>query len=203
MEPDVVHAHSDQPPEPLLCDELVDVALAQHAAEAGRARAREAVDGVAAGAEDTSNPYSVSVDTFTLTNAAHQITARARDSAGNTATSAAVNVTVFNIPRLVITAPAPGAVICEISRPPNFASAELRAERPHQDVGGLFEVGRQVPMHHLRDPAAAIQEARMKGKSLRASIDAFCRWCIHDPSGGGTCSCTSSRTSNATIFSCS
>src|SRR5207302_792058 len=43
-------------------------------------------------------PYSVSWTTTTATNAAHTLTAVARDAAGNTATSASVTVTVSNTP---------------------------------------------------------------------------------------------------------
>lgn len=54
------------------------------------------VDGVAVGAEDTSSPYSVSWTTSNAANGAHVITALARDGAGNTTVSTAVNVTVNN-----------------------------------------------------------------------------------------------------------
>ena len=62
------------------------------------------VDGAALGAEDTTAPYSVSWPTASVANGAHQLTARARDAAGNQTTSAAVGVTVDNpsvIPGLV------------------------------------------------------------------------------------------------------
>jgi hypothetical protein len=45
---------------------------------------------------DTSAPYSASWNTTSATNAAHSLTARAFDAAGNQATSAAVSVTVNN-----------------------------------------------------------------------------------------------------------
>ena len=51
------------------------------------------VDGQALGAEDTSAPYSVNWNTTGATNGSHTITAVARDAAGNTTTSTAVNVT--------------------------------------------------------------------------------------------------------------
>jgi fibronectin type 3 domain-containing protein len=44
----------------------------------------------------TSSPYSFTLDTATLTNATHQLTARAYDADGNVGTSAAVTVTVLN-----------------------------------------------------------------------------------------------------------
>ncbi|MEO8483552.1 MAG: Ig-like domain-containing protein [Acidobacteriota bacterium] len=55
------------------------------------------LDGVNLGSEDTTQPYSVSWTTTTATNASHTITAVARDSAGNTTSSAAVAVTVNNV----------------------------------------------------------------------------------------------------------
>jgi hypothetical protein len=54
------------------------------------------LDGQNLGTEDTSTPYSVSWDTTTATNAAHQLTADARDAAGNHGLSVVVNVTVNN-----------------------------------------------------------------------------------------------------------
>jgi glucose/arabinose dehydrogenase len=54
------------------------------------------VDGTAKGPEDTAAPYALSWDSRTVTNGAHTITARARDAAGNTTTSAVVNVNVAN-----------------------------------------------------------------------------------------------------------
>jgi hypothetical protein len=55
-------------------------------------------DGSAQGSEDTSSPYSISWNTTAASNGSHTLTARARDAAGNTATSAAVTVTVSNTP---------------------------------------------------------------------------------------------------------
>lgn len=73
------------------------------------------VDGNPVGSEDTDSPYQVSLDTATLTNGAHTITAVARDAAGNSTTSAAISVTVANVvpdttaPTVSVTAPAAGA----------------------------------------------------------------------------------------------
>jgi hypothetical protein len=52
------------------------------------------LDGAALGAEVTVAPYTISWDTTTTSNGAHTLAARARDAAGNTATSSSVNVTV-------------------------------------------------------------------------------------------------------------
>ncbi len=73
------------------------------------------LDGVNLGAEDTTAPYTISWDTTAASNGFHTLTARARDAAGNTA-STAVTVTVNNVPdttdpTVSITAPADGAVV--------------------------------------------------------------------------------------------
>lgn len=54
------------------------------------------VDGAAAGAEDTSAPYAFTWNTTKIANGLHELTASARDAAGNRATSEAVTVTVSN-----------------------------------------------------------------------------------------------------------
>jgi hypothetical protein len=56
------------------------------------------LDGAALGAEDTNAPYTVNWDTTTASDGPHALTASARDSAGNTTTSASVTVTVDNSP---------------------------------------------------------------------------------------------------------
>lgn len=69
------------------------------------------LDGAPLGAEDTSSPYSVAWDTTTASSAAHQLSARARDAAGNTGLAADVTVTVSNPVKLIITAPVNDSVI--------------------------------------------------------------------------------------------
>src|SRR6185503_831850 len=70
------------------------------------------VDGVPLGSEDTTAPYSVTWNTTTAGNGAHALTARARDAAGNIATSVAATVTVDNAPPTVaIASPAGGASV--------------------------------------------------------------------------------------------
>ena len=54
------------------------------------------VDGVNIGAADASAPYSVAWDTTSVSNGSHSLTAVARDTAGNTTTSAPRSVTVSN-----------------------------------------------------------------------------------------------------------
>ena len=54
------------------------------------------LDGNSLGAEDTAGPYSASWNTATVSNGTHVLTARARDTGGNTTTSATITVTVSN-----------------------------------------------------------------------------------------------------------
>jgi uncharacterized protein DUF4082/Big-like domain-containing protein len=56
------------------------------------------VDGVASGAEVTVAPYQIAWNSTTVANGSHTLSARARDAAGNTTTSATVSVTVSNTP---------------------------------------------------------------------------------------------------------
>ena len=70
------------------------------------------LDGANLGREDLSAPYSVAWDTTASANGSHTLTAVARDAAGNTATAAAVTVTVGNdttAPTVAIISPADGA----------------------------------------------------------------------------------------------
>jgi hypothetical protein len=86
----------------------------------GVAGVRFFVDGAPLLAEDTSAPYSVSWDTTLASNALHMLTAVARDSAGNSTMSVAVQVSVRNIvpdttpPTVAITAPSNGASVSGI-----------------------------------------------------------------------------------------
>ena len=61
------------------------------------------VDGTAVGTADTTSPYTFDWDTTTAANGAHQITAVVTDSANQTATSAAVTLTVSNMARVAVT----------------------------------------------------------------------------------------------------
>jgi hypothetical protein len=54
------------------------------------------VDGVQLGLPDTISPYTINWETTTVIDGPHTLTAVARDAAGNTTTSAPVNVTVTN-----------------------------------------------------------------------------------------------------------
>jgi beta-glucanase (GH16 family) len=75
------------------------------------------LDGAALGAEDVAAPYTVSWNTGAVANGQHTLAARARDAAGNAATSAPVTVTVSNAtpdttpPSVSLTAPANSATV--------------------------------------------------------------------------------------------
>ena len=67
------------------------------------------LDGANLGAEDTTAPYSFSWNTTTAARGFHTLSARVRDTSGNTATAASFTITVA--PRLTITAPANNATL--------------------------------------------------------------------------------------------
>jgi hypothetical protein len=72
------------------------------------------LDGAPLGSEDMAAPYSVAWNTTGTANGSHTLTARARDAAGNQATSAAVTVTINNDttgPTVGVTAPSSGATV--------------------------------------------------------------------------------------------
>jgi hypothetical protein len=74
------------------------------------------IDGSIYGAEDTSNPFSVTWDTTGIANGSHFLTAIARDAAGNSNTSASVTITVYNgsdifPPSVALTSPVNGATV--------------------------------------------------------------------------------------------
>ena len=73
------------------------------------------VDGTNVGAQLTTAPYSLSLDTTTLSNATHTLTAVAQDPSGNVGTSAAVTITVSNtttggVPTLIYSTAVPLAI---------------------------------------------------------------------------------------------
>ena len=55
------------------------------------------VDGAALGSEVTTQPYQISWNTAGLANGAHSVSAKARDAAGLTTTSIAINVITSNV----------------------------------------------------------------------------------------------------------
>jgi hypothetical protein len=91
---------------------------ANAADDVGVAGVQFKLDGNNLSAEDTSSPYSISWDATAATNGSHTLTAVARDAAGNTTASTAVNVTVTGgitpdttPPAVSLTAPANGATV--------------------------------------------------------------------------------------------
>lgn len=73
------------------------------------------VDGANNGAADTTSPYSLSLNTASLSNGAHTLTAVATDTVGTKSTSAGVSVTVSNTstapPTVSVTSPLNGSTV--------------------------------------------------------------------------------------------
>jgi hypothetical protein len=73
----------------------VSAAAADNVAVAG---VQFLLDGAPLGAEDAASPFSLGWDSVATPNGAHQLSARARDAGGNLTVSAAIAVTVSNVP---------------------------------------------------------------------------------------------------------
>ena len=74
------------------------------------------LDGAPLGAEDTAAPYSVTWSSTGVADGPHQVSARARDAAGNQGTAPGVAVSVYNTgdttpPAVTMTAPLAGATV--------------------------------------------------------------------------------------------
>ncbi len=96
-------------------------------------------NGVDLEGEDLTAPYSAGLNTDTLPDGVYLLTALARDTAGNTALSAAVSVTVFHPdvtpPTVAITAPSAGATIA------GTVQVTADAGDDHGVVGVQFQAG--------------------------------------------------------------
>lgn len=105
------------------------VTLAANATDnVGVAGVQFLVDGNNAGPELTSAPYTLAWDTTTTSNGSHSIVARARDAAGNTATSTAATITISNSSQnggsadFQTRCAAPGVTLCQgFDNPADFA----------------------------------------------------------------------------------
>jgi hypothetical protein len=87
---------------------------ASASASSGVAGVQFQLDGSNLGAEDTVSPYSMTLDTTTIANGVHTLTANVRDTTGNLVTSTAATITVSNVlvsPSVSVTATVPNAVI--------------------------------------------------------------------------------------------
>jgi|GEM_PF-2168548 len=79
------------------------------------------IDGVNLGSEDLTSPYTISWNTTSIADGLHQITALARDAAGNVRTSSTIEVNVLNnpvdteAPVVSVTFPSPGEVSGQIN----------------------------------------------------------------------------------------
>src|SRR4029077_3022502 len=92
----------------------IQTVLAAAADNVGVSAVQFKLDGVNLGPEEHTGPYSISWDTSLSAPGLHTLTAMARDAAGNTTTSAPVQVTVssdMRAPSVKINSPAPGATV--------------------------------------------------------------------------------------------
>jgi chitodextrinase len=96
-------------------------------------------NGVNLGAEDTSNPFSVSANTTTVPDGAYTLTAVARDAAGNTTTSAPVAITVKNTSTTV---PTGGTVTFSCLFPDSWASCGFTEQAKVAGRASILSWGR-------------------------------------------------------------
>ena len=106
------------------------------------------LDGANVGAAEIASPFTYAWDTTKATNGTHVLTAIAKDGAGNSATSAAVTVTVNNTPTdttpptVSISAPAGGATVSgsvtvTANASDNVGVASVQFQVDGGNVGGL------------------------------------------------------------------
>ena len=124
------------------------------------------LDGANLGTEDTTSPYSIDWDSSLATNGSHQIGAVARDAAGNTTASSAVNVTVDNpvdTTPPTVTAAAPAADAVDVATDTAVSATFSEGLDPTTVNATTFE---------LRDPANNVVPAAVSydGVSQTASL---------------------------------
>ena len=111
------------------------------------------VDGASVGSAITSAPYSYQLGTATLANGSHMLTAVATDTAGNSATSAAVTVTVNNSgsgssdmtpPSVSITAPTQGSTVFGTAVGSSVGSSQLTLAATASDDVAVASVQFQI-----------------------------------------------------------
>jgi hypothetical protein len=115
------------------------------------------LDGQNLGAEDTAQPWGITWDTTTAPNGTHQLTAVARDAAGNTKTAAAVSVTVSN--STSPPPPAPNNAAPAISRvklsASTFSKATTLSFRLSEAAQVRLSFGRKLSGHRARGRCVA------------------------------------------------
>ena len=98
-------------------------------------------DGVVYG-QDTTSPYSASLNTTTVTNGSHTLGARAYDAAGNVGNATNVTVTVSNA------LPSPG---CSLNATPANFAAQVTAATAGQTVCSGHRQLRHMDRHQQGD----------------------------------------------------
>jgi hypothetical protein len=112
------------------------------------------------GAEDTAAPYSISWDTTSAADGAHTLTAVARDTAGNTAESSPVIITVNNTSSALTFTPTDDAAI--------------HAGSPHHNYGSDFKLsvdGSPVEDFLLKFTVSGIGTKRVVSAKLRLYVE--------------------------------
>jgi len=127
----------------------LSVAVAANASDnIGVAGVQFKLNGANLGAEDTSSPYSVTLNTTTMLNGTHTLTAVARDAAGNQTTSSVISVLVNNI---VNTAPAISSIASQTitagssTGPLSFTVSDLESSAGSLAVSGSSSNPTLVP----------------------------------------------------------
>ncbi|TLY18843.1 MAG: hypothetical protein E6K68_10725, partial [Nitrospirae bacterium] len=110
------------------------------------------LDGNNLGAEDTSSSFSISWNTTSASNGSHTLTAVARDAAGNTATSAAVSVTVDNAPPVLSSVSASGLTASAAT----ITWATNEASDSQVDFGLTTAYGSTTPLNSTLTTAHAV-----------------------------------------------
>jgi hypothetical protein len=127
------------------------------------------VDGIDFGAEDTTSPHSITLDTNTLTNGVHTLSARARGEVGNyTTTSAVVSVLVDN--GLVISSMKPGIILN-----PSLETVGTNGD-PENWFRGTWGTNNAVFTY----PVAGVSDSKAARVEITSYTDGDAKWYFKD-----------------------
>ena len=112
------------------------------------------VDGAPVGAEDTTAPYTLELDTLGLANSAHTFAAQGRIAAGDPVLSATVSATVANLPGIDERVANPTCRAPQRPTPPPTGSYGLQPLFPNLSTGagGPFSSNSPVVVQRVRMP---------------------------------------------------